>query len=100
MKLPKNSIMYLALGALAGAAYKIFVEDRSAVSYQGTTDIGSGQFEGGGYVNGVYYDDRAAAKPDVTLFGPFYNQYEDPVADADGPAGLTPQGMDIWPTIA
>lgn len=98
MKLPNSIIMYFMLGALAGAAYRIFVQDRTALSYQ--ADIGSGQYEGGGYVNGVWYDDRAAAKPPVTIFGPFYNRYEDPLASAEGPAGLTPPEVNIWPTIA
>jgi hypothetical protein len=53
-----------------------------------------------GYHNGVWYDDAAATPIEHTIFGPFYNEYEDPDAGIT-PAGLTPPpSVDVRPTIA
>ena len=52
-----------------------------------------------GYHQGVWYDDLAAKPIEHTIFGPFQNELEDPLAGVT-PAGLTPPPMEVWPTIA
>ena len=47
-----------------------------------------------GFHEGVWYDDLAAKPIEHTIFGPFQNEYEDPLAGMD-PAGLTPPPANI-----
>jgi hypothetical protein len=84
----------LLIGFILGAVSGFILRKQIENLIPGAAAIGAQ-----GFHEGVWYDDLAAKPIEHTIFGPFQNEYEDPLAGIT-PSGLTPPPVDIKVTMA